>query len=416
MEATRTSVESGLIFKPLEERGKSMRIDYLSTSTLISDQANAVHSMRMSAALADLGHEVTLHCLEGGGKQEPEVFHYFGAPRNFHLHRHRVADFALLRALVSLRRYGLPTGYVVRLVHGVLALRRGNRHGAKLRNSSNHLFFARNAEWLLACLGRGSRFIYESHRPPHDRWDYLIQRLLFGRCGFLGLVVISERLRKMYLSAYPRLPATKVMVAPDGADEVQHFDLEHGRNLRFQIGYVGHLYPGRGGELMVAIARALPEMDFHLVGGRVEDIARLRSLSPSDNLHFHGHCPPAELDPFYRRFDVVIAPYQKTVAVAGGNGNTVEWMSPLKIFEYMAYGKAIVASDLPVLHEVLDPGRTALMVDPGNVDAWIRALSRLMENPTECRKLGLRAREVFTRNYTWRGRAERILDVLKAGD
>ena len=392
-----------------------MRIDYLSRSTLISNQANAVHSVRMSAALSDLGHEITLHCLEGAGQQESEVFNYFGVPRNFHLCRHRVADYASLRALVSLRRYGLPTGYVVRLLHGVLALRRRRGHGTSVRNGSNHLFFARNAEWLLACLGRGSRFIYESHRPPHDRWDYMIQRLLFGHHGFLGLVVISQRLRRMYLSAYPRLSATKILVSPDGADEVEDFNLERVRNSRYQVGYVGHLYPGRGGELMVAIARALPEMDFHLVGGRAGDISRLRALSPSGNLHFHGHRPPAELGRFYRRFDVVMAPYQKIVAVAGGEGNTVEWMSPLKVFEYMAHGKAIIASDLPVLHEVLIPGRTALMVEPGDVAAWTSAICRLVRNPEECRGLGREARANFLANYTWKKRAERILDAVNAG-
>ena len=393
-----------------------MRIDYLSSSELISNQANAVHSVRMSAALARLGHQVTLHCLEGAGQRESEIFQYFGAPRNFRLRRYRVTDHAPLRALVCLRQYGLATGRAVRLLHGVLALRGRYHNGSRVRSDSSHLLFARNAEWLLACLDRGSRFIYESHRPPHDWWDYLIQRYLFGRPGFKGLVVISQPLRRTYLSVYPCLPRTKVVVSPDGADEVQESDLEVGRNGRLQVGYVGHLYPGRGGELMIAVARALPNIDFHVVGGRVEDIARLKALSPSENLAFHGHRAPAELDRFYRRFDVAIAPYQEKVAVAGGTGNTVAWMSPLKIFEYMAHGKAIVASDLPVLHEVLVPDRTALMVDPGNVAAWTKALSRLMENREECRALGRQARTVFVGNYTWRRRAERILDVLKASE
>ena len=391
-----------------------MRIDYLSRSSLISDQANAVHTVRMSAALAGLGHEVTLHCLEGSGQQDSDIFEYFGAPRNFRLCRYRVADYASLQALVSLRRLGLPTGYVVRLLHGVLSVRRRIAHDSEISNKSHHLYFARNAEWLLGCLDCDSRFIYESHRPPHDWWDKLIQRHLFGRSGFMGLVVISQSLRRMYLSEYPRLPRTKVVVSPDGADEVPEFTLECERNSRLQVGYVGHLYPGRGGELMIAVARAIPDMDFHLVGGREEDIARLRTLSPSENLIIYGHRPPADLNLLYRRFDVVIAPYQKTVAVAGGTGNTVDWMSPLKIFEYMAHGKAIIASDLPVLHEVLMRDRTAIMVDPVDVGAWIEALYRLLGNPEQRRALGRQARRSFVENYTWSKRAQRILDVLRA--
>ena len=365
-----------------------MRIDYLATSKLISNQANAVHTVRMSAALAGLGHEVALHALEGDGADSAEVFRYFGVPRCFDLHRYRLADHASLRALAVLQRLGLPTGPAVPALHGLLALRREVRRSARLRNGSGHLLFARNAEWLLACLNRDSRFIYESHRSPWDMRYRLIHRRLFGHPGFLGLVVISKRLRTAYLSAYPRLPPGKILVSPDGADEIREVDLEGRSNTRLQVGHVGHLYPGRGGELVIAVARALPGMDFHLVGGRVEDIARLNALAPPGNLIFHGHRPPAELAGFYRRFDVVIAPYQKKVAVAGGKGNTVEWMSPLKIFEYMAYAKAIVASDLPVLREVLVPDRTALMVEPGDVAAWTRALHRLMGNSEGASSVG----------------------------
>lgn len=396
--------------------GSPLRIDYLSTSELISDRANAVHAVRMSEALAGFGHEVTLHCLEGSGENDSEVFRYFGASRSFDLRRYRVADHASLRALVALRRYRLPTGPAVRALHGLLALRRQVRRGSGTRGDSGHFFFARNPEWLLACLTRDSRFIYESHQPPCDLRDHFINHRLFGHPGFLGLVVISKPLRTAYLSAYPRLSPAKVLVSPDGAGDVREVQCqEDGRSPRIQVGHVGHLYPGRGGELMIAVAHALPGMDFHLVGGRGEDIARLNALDPPGNLVFHGHRPPAELAGFYRRFDVVMAPYQKKVAVAGGEGNTVEWMSPLKIFEYMAYAKPIVASDLPVLHEVLVPDRTAIMVEPGNVAAWTRALSRLMESPEERRGLGRRARAAFVSRYTWRRRAERILDTFQAG-
>lgn len=398
-----------------EKHSRSVRIDYLSTSELISDRANAVHVVRMSAALAECGHEVTLHCLEGTGGDDPEVFRYFGAPCSFELRRYRAADHAPLRALLALRRRRVPTGPAVRALHGLLALRRQVRRGSRSKRGAGHLFFARNVEWLLACLDGRSRFIYESHRPPRALRDHLINRRLFGHPGFLGLVVISKPLRTAYLSAYSRLSPAKVLVSPDGAGDVREVDLQPGRrNPRLQVGHVGHLYPGRGGELMITVARALPEMDFHLVGGRGEDIARLNALDPPGNLVFHGHRSPAELAGFYRRFDVVVAPYQKKVAVAGGGGNTVEWMSPLKIFEYMAYAKPIVASDLPVLHEVLARDRTAVMVEPGDVAAWTRALTRLKESPEERRELGRQARAAFVSNYTWRRRAERILDAFRA--
>ncbi len=381
-----------------------MRIDYLSTSEIISNSANAVHVMRMSAAMASLGHTVTLHAIAGTGADDAEVFRYYAAPRNFALQRYRFNDRTGPRLLMALRRFGLPTGYAAQLLHAWFVVRH------EVGKSS--LLYARNAEWLLASLGSGHRFIFESHQLPADPRVSTVHRRLFEHSGFLGLVVISEALRTAYLSAYPHLSARRVIVAADGADKIETESFENTPNSRLQIGHVGHLYPGRGGELMIDIARALPGMDFHLVGGRSEDIARLKALMPPDNLTFHGHRPPSELPEFYRKFDVAIAPYQKKIAVAGGSGDISRWISPMKIFEYMSFAKPIVASDIAVIREVLVPGHTAILVDPDNLAGWIRAVQRLMENPEERRKLGQHALANFESRYTWRSRASRILDTL----
>ena len=275
------------------------------------------------------------------------------------------------------------------------------------------LLYARNGTWLLSCLGLGNRFIFESHMPPTDPSNILIQRRLFRHERFLGLVVVTEALKAAYLSAFPRLSPEKIVVAPDAADDVDAENRGSPEPVgRFQVGYVGHLYPGRGGELMVEAARALPDADFHLIGGRAEDIARLKGWAPPDNLVFHGHRPPAELPGFYRRLDAVVAPYQRKVAVAGGGGDISRWMSPMKLFEYMSFAKPIVASDLPVLREVLTPGENALLVEPDDVAGWVRALRRLMDDPDERRTLGERGHAAFRANHTWKIRASRILDAL----
>ena len=240
-----------------------VRIDYLSASEIISDTANAVHVMRMSAAMASLGHEVTLHALAGTGTNDAEVFGYYAVPENFALQRYRLDDWAVPRLLMGLRRFGFPSGYAAHLLHGRLALRG--------QIGDEALLYARNAEWLLTILKSGSRFILESHQLPTDFRVSNVQHRLFRHAGFLGLVVISAALRAAYLSAFPRLPADRVVVAPDGADEREIAFVENSPQPHFHIGHVGHLYPGRGGELMVELARALPEMYFHLADSCVLD-------------------------------------------------------------------------------------------------------------------------------------------------
>jgi glycosyltransferase involved in cell wall biosynthesis len=87
-------------------------------------------------------------------------------------------------------------------------------------------------------------------------------------------------------------------------------------------------------------------------------------------------------------------------------------MSPLKIFEYMAAGLPIVTSDLPVLREILEPGRDAAMTPPGDADALAVAVRALALDPQERLRLAQSAHERLASN-TWDTRAARILDFLR---
>ena len=79
------------------------------------------------------------------------------------------------------------------------------------------------------------------------------------------------------------------------------------------------------------------------------------------------------------------------------------------MFEYMAYGKTIVASDLPVLREVLQDGVTAVMVPPEDINAWAMALRALVQDRALMSRLGLAARRLLEKEYTWERRVVRVL-------
>jgi len=161
---------------------------------------------------------------------------------------------------------------------------------------------------------------------------------------------------------------------------------------------------------VVEVARAVPEADFHLVGGTEGDLARLRAAADgAANLFFHGFVPPARVPAYHARFSAVLLPAGRRVETSGGGGDIAPWMSPLKLFEYMGGGKPMVASALPVLREVLRHGENALLASPDDPAAWAAAIRELAADPALGRRLAERAREDFLRGYTWRARAERVL-------
>jgi glycosyltransferase involved in cell wall biosynthesis len=118
------------------------------------------------------------------------------------------------------------------------------------------------------------------------------------------------------------------------------------------------------------------------------------------------------LDEHMRTFDVVLAPYGQKVSVKSGSFGAERWMSPLKIFEYMSYGKAMVATDLPVIREVLESRKNALLAPAGDLDLWQQALRELADDPALRRELGDRARNDFEARHTWSARARAVLDGL----
>jgi glycosyltransferase involved in cell wall biosynthesis len=102
-------------------------------------------------------------------------------------------------------------------------------------------------------------------------------------------------------------------------------------------------------------------------------------------------------------------PYQTRVAASSG-GDIAPYLSPMKMFEYLASGRPILASDLPVLGEVLT-AENALILPPADVDAWLAAIEKLRAQPKLREKLGGAARQTAQR-YSWEARAERILAGL----
>ena len=102
-----------------------------------------------------------------------------------------------------------------------------------------------------------------------------------------------------------------------------------------------------------------------------------------------------------------MAPYQKEVAVSGGKGNTSDFMSPLKIFEYMSSKKAIICSDLPVLREILNEDNSVLVKCDDILD-WRKAIEVLQDDSLRL-QIANRACEDFMKKYTWKIRAKNVI-------
>jgi glycosyltransferase involved in cell wall biosynthesis len=236
-----------------------------------------------------------------------------------------------------------------------------------------------------------------------------------------GYVTITDGLKRELERRFAS--RSRIAVVPDGASAANDPILQPSafaeasadqptsdlRPPMFTIGYAGHLYPWKGVDLIIEAVAALKDTRGLIIGGHEQepDLARVKALAEqlqcASRVTFTGLIPPAAVAARLRQADVLALPNP-----ASSLSST--FTSPLKLFEYMASGRPIVASDLASLREVLRDGENALLVEPGNPQALTAGIHRIKDDAALGRRLAEQARQ-DVRQFTWARRAER-LEVL----
>ena len=176
--------------------------------------------------------------------------------------------------------------------------------------------------------------------------------------------------------------------------------------------YFGHLYPGRGIEIIIGVAKKKESCLFLVYGGNDEEISLYKKKYKLPNLIFKGFVSNAIAIKTMKSVDILLMPYQKKVSIGIPGHDTAEWMSPMKMFEYMSSKVPIVSSNLEVLNEILSHEKNSLLVHPERLEDWISAINRLINEPELGEVLGTNAYNDFISNHTWEKRAENLLQLF----
>ncbi len=379
-----------------------MRVCYIAKSSIPSPHANAIQVMKMCAAFAACGAQTELILPFRPGdwwrsaRQRMDVWTWYAVPRSFRVTR-------------------VPYLYPGRALHrrsGGLAY--GLAAALYVTRRRPDLAYTRHP-WAAHWLARwGQPVVFEAHDPPLEMAHPAFLRLLAqarSASSLRGIVAISQGAADAYLVA--GFPAAKILVEHDGVDLDRFTSVPAKDDARTQlglprertiVGHVGHLYQGRGAELLLECAACLPEVLFVFVGGVPADVARCQALSAAlglGNVRFVGLVPNATVPAYLAAADALVMPYTSSTP-------TVTSMSPLKMFEYMAAGRPIVASDFPALREVLCHERNAILVEPDRAETLLAGLGRVLSDRPLAERIAQQAqRDVAP--HSWPNRAMRLL-------
>jgi glycosyltransferase involved in cell wall biosynthesis len=349
--------------------------------------------MKMCAALARRGHHVVLVAKRGDEDTGRAVddHDFYRVERSF--------------AIDKIARPAARGGGIVYAAGVAAAIVRRRRWA--------DLAYCRDPVAALIATQLGIPVVFEAHGVPSSPWIRRALARALRRPRAAGVVAISDALRRDLADVALCDPARPVVVAHDASDPPVSARVRRPVGDRPTVGYVGSLYPGRGVEMIVELARRMPACRYVVVGGTERDIAHWRDAGVPPNVELVGFRPQAELPALYAGFDVVVMPHAAAgVLGATGASDISRWTSPMKMFEYMASGVPLVASDLPVLQEVLRDGDNALIARAGDVAAWQRAIERLITDDGLRDRLATAARADLERHYTWDARAAVVMTGL----
>jgi glycosyltransferase involved in cell wall biosynthesis len=392
-------------------RSRGLRIAYVANVRLPTEKAHGLQIVQNCEALAEAGAEVTLlaprrvntPALRGG-----DPWAHYGVARNFEVRRVPCLDlFPLGRALE-------PLAFPIQLATFVLFA------AAEVRRRRPDVCLSRDLPTLLAMshVLPARALVYEAHQLASSRIGRWIERRTLRRVG-LVVAVTAHLARALAERGVP-----PVLVAHDGFRPARFAALPTRAAARaalglpprdFIVGYAGQLQTlslSKGLDVLVeASARVMGgPVTLCVVGGPADMVARLRAqwqargLAPERFLA-SGQIEPAAVPRWLAAFDVGVMPFPWTEHFAYS-------ASPLKLFEYMAAGATVLASDLPATAEVVRDGETALLVPPGDAGALASGLARLRDDADLRRRLADAARSEVAA-YSWPARAGRILGAIR---
>lgn len=272
------------------------------------------------------------------------------------------------------------------------------------RNTS--VVYTRSLRYAMAAVASGLNTFLELHDPLTPARVFCLRRLLAtGRLR--GVVATTARLHDDLRAALPVLTADRLLIAGNGAPAsiLTMPALPLPARGAFNVGYAGSAFRGKGIEIVLACAALLPEATFHIIGPDRETCARLGPLSP--NLRFTGRRTQPETLGLLKSMDALLLPNQRSVIIRSG-ADIGQHTSPLKLFEYLATGRPVIASDLSVFHGILRDNHNALLSPPDSPETFVRQLVRLQDDPALAARLGASAQRDFAEHHTWTRRAQRI--------
>ena len=384
-----------------------MKILYLSNSRLPTEKAYGIQIVKMCEAFAASGAEVLLlypyrlspHIKEG-------LFEYFSVKKEFKAKQLNTPDFYFPGSMDRVAFFIKSFISAVALVAYALF-------------SDFDIIYSRDELPIFLLSFFTKKICFEAHKFS-DMKGFYYRRFKFSK---VKTVTITKALKEEFVKA--GFDGSNILVAPDGVD-IEEFDIDISKEDarrktelpidRNIVLYAGHLFEWKGANVLLEAARnfQFPISNFQknkenilfvFVGGTDYDIKNFRKKGEGlTNVLIVGRKPHADMPVYLKAGDILALPNSGKEAISQ------KFTSPLKLFEYMASKRPIIASDLPALREILND-QNSVLVKSDDPKLLADAIRGILNNYKLTEELADRA-FIDVQNYTWDKRSAKILNFI----
>jgi len=373
-----------------------MKIIYINNSRLPTERAHGYQVGKMCEAFAEAGAEVELWYPARQNQIKEDVFTYYSLKPIFLAVE--IKSFDWLRFHKYLDK---PSFWLHSLFFFVNIFLKPIDKEA--------VIYTRNIEisWLFNL--KKHKVVYECHCWPETK----ARLYKFLARSNKKVAVITEALKKLYLAN--GFKDNEILVAPDGVDLTEFNSRLTKAEARDRVGlpldkkivlYAGHLYEWKGAQVLADAACLLGgEVLTVFVGGTPWDLKKFQSKNCDlNNILITGHVKHSLVPLYLQAADVLVLPN------LGAEKISSAYTSPLKLFEYMASGRPIVASALPSIREILND-KNSVLVESDSPSSLAGGIKEVLKNGVLAESLAKQAL-VCVKEFSWQKRAERIINFI----
>ena len=273
------------------------------------------------------------------------------------------------------------------------------------------LFITRNLFTLFFLNLLNKKAIIEIH---HDlSIESRIVRFLFHNINILNSkniikVVAITNAVKNYLINDLKVDPNKICVIPSASSINLKFK-KLLNNKRYNIGYFGSLEASKGSKFIAKLSKLDKKNNYFIYGGNTEQVEKFKEKYKNKNLKVCGYVPYGKIKLYLSKMDVLLMPSNnKLLRATGGVGNLAMFTSPLKLFDYMASGKLIIASNLKVFKEIIKHNKNSIIINNLNIVNWKKEINKIRKNTNKYNKIKKES-YFLSKQFTYLKRAKKIL-------